>query len=68
MNRYFVTHSLRVRSGKHDRADRICYMVNKRAIFADFTADERRVREMLDEITEPEVQQNLEISIAPVDL
>jgi len=68
MTRYFATHSLRGRSGAQNRANLICYMVNKRAIFDDFTGDQERVREMLNEVAEPELQRNLEISVVPVDV
>ena len=51
-----------------DRANLICYQVNKRAVTNEFMEDEQRVREVLDEVAEPRLQRSLEISIEPVDL
>jgi len=42
--------------------------VNKRAVTDEFMEDERRVREVLDEVAEPKTQRALEISIQPVDV
>ena len=56
------------RSATHDRANLICYQVNKRAITDSFMEDERRVRKALDEVAALELQHSLEISVEPVDM
>ena len=51
---------------RHDRANYICYQVNKRAMTDDFMGDEGRVRETLNDVAEPRVQDSLDISIEEV--
>lgn len=68
MTVFVATTTLRRGSATRDRANLICYQVNKRAVTDEFLEDERRVREVLDQVAEPKLQRSLEISIEPVDL
>ena len=68
MTVFVATTTLSRRSPTHDRANLICYQVNRRAVTDEFIEDERRVRAVLDEVAEPKLQRSLEISIEPVDL
>jgi len=67
MTLFVATTTLNRRSDKHDRANHICYQVNKRSITDEFMGDEHRVRETLDQVAEPTLQRSLEISIQPLD-
>ena len=68
MTIFVATTTLRRGSATRDRANLICFQVNKRAVKDDFLEDEQRVRQVLDEVAEPKVQHSLEISIQPVNL
>jgi hypothetical protein len=68
MTLFVATTRISRQSATRDRANLICYQVNKRAVTDEFMEDERRVREVLDEVAEPSTQRALEISIEPVDL
>ena len=68
MTFFVATTTLSRRSARQARANLICYQVNKRAITDDFMEDERRVRETLNTVAEPQVQHSLEISIEPLDV
>lgn len=68
MTFFVATTRLNRRSARHDRANLICYQVNKRAITSEFMDDEHRVRETLDEVAEPQLQRSLEISIEPAEV
>ena len=68
MTFFVATTRLSRRSATHDRANHICYLVNKRAITQEFMEDEHRVREMLDKVVDPGAQRSLKISIEPVNV
>ena len=68
MTVFVATTTLSRQSTTRDRANHICYQVNKRAVTDEFMEDERRVRAVLDEMAEPKLQRTLEISVEPVDL
>ena len=68
MTVFVATTTLSRETATRDRANLICYQVNKRAVTNEFIEDERRVREVLDEVAEPNLQRSLKISIEPVDL
>jgi hypothetical protein len=68
MTVFVATTTLSRVSPTRDRANLICYQVNNRAVTSEFTEDERRVREVLNEVAEPRLQRTLKISIEPVDL
>lgn len=68
MTFFVATTTLSRRSTTLDRANLICYQVNKRAVTDEFMEDEGRVRAVLDQVAAPNLQRSLEISIEPVDL
>ena len=68
MTVFVATTNISRQSATRDRANLICFHVNKRAVTHEFTEDEHRVREVLDEEAEPNTQRALQISIEPVDV